>query len=398
MSTPNYRRSLRLLQIEAVLTAMMFAMPIFTIFFKDEIGLSYAQIGLSQAVFTIPLLTLNIASGWIADAFSRKACNIFGDALEAVGFVIYATASSFWQVVIAELLLGIGVAFSSGADTGLMKAYADKLRLSYTYISAQTNKWRTVGEAFAVGLGGVIGAHSPRVAIVLSAVTCGMGAIVSCFIDEAGERRARAGTNLRGEIHHAIRDMTAITRYALYDHKPLAWRVFGYAISRNVTHALVWMLTPLMIMAGVPVSVLGIGWVLNLAAVWIGSHAAQHLPHGLSDRQQFAIGALVFVVGATALSVQVSALTIWLYGSFGFVRGWYGSLMPPIVQKHTPDDMQSTVMSVAGTVGNAMYIPLVWGMSALGDVSPQWSVAGNLVLFAPLLVLVMYKLSPVERR
>jgi hypothetical protein len=72
MSTPNYRRSLRLLQIEAVLTAMMFAMPIFTIFFKDEIGLSYAQIGLSQAVFTIPLLTLNIASGWIADAFSLK--------------------------------------------------------------------------------------------------------------------------------------------------------------------------------------------------------------------------------------------------------------------------------------------------------------------------------------
>ncbi|MBP7760437.1 MFS transporter [Candidatus Saccharibacteria bacterium] len=389
----TYYRSLRLLQIEAVLTSMLFVMPILTVFFKDEIGMSYAQIGLSQAAFTIPLLLLNIASGWIADAFSRRACNIFGDALEVVGFALYAVATDFWQIVIAELLLGIGVAFSTGADVGLMKAYADKLQMSYARISAQTNKWRTVGEGIAVGLGGVIGAYSPRIAIALSAVTCGLGAVLSYFVVEAGERRARHGASLREEIRHALHDMATITRYALHDHKPLAWRIVGYALSRNVTHALIWMLTPLLLLAGVPAHIIGIGWILNLTAVWLGSHLAEQLPDSRSDPWRFAVGSVVFVVAALGLSITVSLATIWLYAGFGFVRGWFAATMTPIVQQHTPDDMQSTVMSIAGTVGNAIYIPLVWAMSALGDISPQWSVLGNLVLFAPLLVLVTYKLS-----
>ena len=392
MTQHTYYRSLRLLQLEAVVTGMVFAMPILTIFFKEEIGMSYAQIGLSQAAFTLPLLLLNIASGWIADAFSRRACNMFGDALGVVGFGIYTVATSFEQVVIAELIIGIGAAFSTGADTALMKAYAEKLNLSYARISAQTNKWRTVGEGLAVGLGGVIGAYSPRAAIALSAVTYGAGAVLSYIIVEAGERRARQGANFREEVSHAVRDMARITRYALHGHKPLMWRIIGYALSRNVTHSLIWMLTPLMVLAGVPIAVLGIGWILNLAGVWLGSHLAEKLPDEASDLRRFTIGALVFVGAAVGLSISVNLITIWLYAGFGFARGWFASTMPPIVQEQTPDDMQSTVMSVAGTVGNAIYIPLIWGFSALGDISPQWSVLGNLVLFAPLLFIVARKL------
>lgn len=388
----TYHRSLRLLQLEAVVTSMLFVMPVLTIFYRHDIGMDYAQIGLSQAAFTAPLLLLNIASGWIADAFSRKACNIFGDVLEVIGFGIYAFASSFWQIVGAEFILGIGVAFSSGADTALMKAYAEKLHMSYARISAQTNKLRTIGEGIAVGLGGVIGAANPRLAIGLSAVTCGIGAVLSMLIIESGERRERRGVNLREQASHALRDMARITRYALHGHKPLAWRIIGYALSRNVTHPLIWMLTPLMLLAGVPAAVIGVGWILNLVAVWAGSRLAEQFADDMSEYRQFGIGAIIFVVAAAGLAASVNLITICLYAGFGFVRGWFSSTMPPIVQEHTPDDMQSTVMSVGGTVGNAIYIPLVWGFSALGDTTPQLSVAGNLILFAPLMWLVSRKL------
>ncbi len=397
MHNPYYR-SLRLLQLESVATAMVFAMPILTIYFKDEIGMSLAQVGLSQAAFTIPLLLLNVVSGWIADTFSRRWCNFFGDALEVVGFLVYACATSFWQIVGAEVLLGIGVACSTGADTALFKAYTDRLKISYERVSAQTNEWRTLGEMCAVGVGGVVGAYNPRLAIGLSAASCAVGAVLSYLVIEDGERRARPKGTFVAILRHAVADMVRITRYSLHGHAPLAWRVIGYAVGRNVTHALIWMLTPLLVLAGVPAQIIGIGWMLNLAAVWLGSRVARRASLALTDAQRYGVALVVFVIAAGGLSINVSLVTIGLYAGYGFIRGWIASVMPPMVQMHTPADMQSTVMSVSGTIGNLIYIPLVWGFSALGDWSPQWSVLANLVLFAPIMMLITRKLSINERK
>ncbi len=394
----SYLRSLRLLQAEAVVTGMVFAMPILTIFFQKELGMSMSQIGLSQAIFTLPLLTLNVIGGWIADAFSRKACNIFGDSLEVLGFGLYTFADSFSDVLVAELILGVGIAFSAGADTALFQAYAERLAMSYTVIAAQTNKWRTVGEAIAVGIGGVVGAYSPRVAIAMSMATGLIGVILSSYITEAGERRVRRGSTLHGTAIYALRDIASITRYTLYGHRPLAWRVFASALANNTTHALIWVLTPLMIMAGVPAAIIGVGWMLTLFGVWCGSQAAQLAPERLQDHHRYAVGAVMFVITALVLTLSVNIVTIWLYAGFGFARGWFSSIMSPIILRHAPSDTHSTVSSLTGTLANALYIPLVWGLGTLGDISPQLSVSASLILFAPLLLLVVHKLSIYERK
>lgn len=381
-------RSLKLLQIEAVLTSVVFAMPILNLFFAVEIGMSLEQVGLSQAIFTASLMVLNIPTGWLADRFSRKACNIVGDIIAAGGFVYYAFAGSFTDVVVAELILGVGLAFSGGADVGLLKAYCKELKRSYEQVTARIARWRPIAEMAAVTFGGVLGAQYPRLTILLSGMTYLSGAILSWFLVEAGERRKNTV--------HPLKDMARIVVYALHGHRRLRWSILAYAFSRESTHALIWILTPLLIFAGVPPHIVGVAWALNLVAVWCGAQLAGRVNLRYADWRLIAMGCAVFVAAAGTLSVHVSIFTVALYGGFGFARGWFSVIMPPIVQKHTPDDMQSTVWSLAGTVAQAFYIPIVWYIGKLGDIEPRMAVFGSFVIFTPLLALSVYNIRRQE--
>lgn len=382
-------RSIRLLQAETMLASTIFAMPIMNLFYKDEIGMSLAEVGLSQAIFTLAVLFLNIPTGWLADRFSRKACNAFGDTVAALGFVYYAFAQQFSDVVIAEIVIGIGVAFSTGADAGLMKAYAEASGRNYQKLVAETSQLRPIGEAVAMIVGGVVGAANPRLAIALSGVAYGIGAALSCFLVEAGEHRASG--------KHPLRDMVDITHYTLRGHTQLAWNVGALASSNNLTHAIIWVFTPLMLLAGVPPYVIGVGWAINLGAVWFGSFLAHRVAYKLGEARQFLVGVTVFIVCSCVLLPSINLVTIWFYAGFGFVRGWGAGVLPPIVQRHSPADSQSTVLSVASSVAQLMYIPLVWGFGALGDAGPQWSIAANLALFAPVLVVIYRNLRRLEQ-
>lgn len=391
MTSRHYQRSLRWLQAEMLITTAVFAMPIINLFFAREIGMTLTQVGLSQAIFTVVLFGLNIPTGWIADRFSRKACNALGDLVAAAGFAYYAQAASFGDVIIAEVVVGIGMAFSGGADVALLRAYSLALQVPYLRISAQLNTWRPVSEIAASIIGGLVGAWQPRATFLLTALAFVVGAIISLFIREAGERRVNTV--------HPLRDMARITRYALHGHGQLAWSIAGAAIGREASHAMVWLLTPVLLLAGVPPVALGVCWAANLLAVSAGAAAAHRWAEASREWQRFAIGLACMVIAGTALAVlPLHVATVWLYVGFGLGRGWMSAVLPALVQDHTPSDIQATVSSVAASVSQFVYIPLVWGIGALAEHSVPLAFAGNTLLFLPLGVVIAYQLARYERR
>lgn len=383
------RDSLRRLKVEAVITTAVLAMPIMTEFYLN-IGMNYAQIGLSQAIFTIAVLMLNVPTGWLADRFSRKWCNVAGDSLAAVGFVGYAFAQSFADVIIAEIIIGIGMAFSNGADIALLRAYCRRLMEQFEKHWAQVTTWQPLVQIVAVIAGGVIGTHSPRLVILLSAVPFAIGALLSLSIKEAGERRVSE--------HNPFKDMAIITRYALHGHKRLAWTILATATAREITHPVIWLLTPLLLAAGVPVAALGLGWAANLLAVSAGARTAGLVAQKLSEWQRFAAPAVAALAVMLLLGTSLSMMTVILYAVFGFSRGWYMAVMSPMIQAHTPDDIQSTVVSVAGSVSQLLYIPLVWGLGVLADISLSTALYGSFAVFGPLVLLSAFKLRQYEGR
>lgn len=383
--------SFRLLQTEMVLTKSLMAMSIMTPFFYS-IGMNQAQIGLSQALFTVALLALNIPTGWLADRFSRRWCNFGGDVLITASLLYYSQASGFVDVVIAEIVFGIGAALSQGADSGLQKAFCWLLakgdRANEEHLlhksNSLTNSLQFAVQMILVFMGGVIGSYDMRLAIGLSAVPYVIGALCMLCMREVGER-------LVSKHRNPLRDMVGVVQ-EMARHRELSPRIAAYAIGRELTHVMVWSATPIMLFAGVAPSLIGLGWAVNSAAAIVGSLLARRYAPRMAEWVQFGGMCLAVLLALAVMAVHLSLATVGLYMVMGLGQGWSGVVLRGMLQRHAPAEKMSMIDSAAGTSAQLLYVPLVMIIGIVGAIDIRLTLVAIIVVFVPLACLISHRL------
>ena len=389
----NNATSLRLLQLEMVLTATLLSIPIMVPFYQS-IGMDQAQIGLSQALFTLALLMVNVPTGWLADRFSRKVCNAVGDLGCAVSLVLYSQAQSFVDVVLIEIAFGISMAFTQGADDGLFKAYADAIDptgRSYVRKLATVRTWQPLAQAVALVLGGFVGAQDIRLGIGVSAIPYFVGAVLSMIMRETGER-------LQQEHAHPVADMWLVSRRIVGANAHVRWLIIAYAVGREATHVTVWVLTPVLLVVGVPLQFVAIGWVVNMMANVAGARLAGRYSHRLSDWQRFLFPILAVGAALVVMGIHLSLATVWLYAVLGVVQGWTSVVLMPMLQARVANNVSSTVSSIAKSCAQLLYIPLVWAINAAGVVDVRLSLLATAAVFVSLGTVTAWKLRQCEKK
>lgn len=380
------KRNLKLVMFEAIISAGLMCIPIMTPFFVD-IGLNQEQIALSQIIFTVVIMTLNIPTGWIADRFSRKWANVIGDFGCATAMILYSQVQGFSGVVGCEIMFGIFLAFSQGVDATLLKHFTSKLDDSgkmFKTKTAQIAAWQYVVNFVLMLLGGPIGAISFRLAIALSSVTFLASGVAALLIHDDSE-------NLVPVHKNPLKDMGRMVAHAAKD-KALRLRIFAFAVSREATHGIIWVFTPLMLLAGVPLAVVSLGWVVNSAASFIGARVAQKYVNRLQEWQIFAIPIAMVTVGLGVMCIHFSIATLWLYLLMGTTQGWTAATMLPLIQNRVSPTEQTSIISVAKVVAQFLYIPAVWLIGVAADVKLEYSMAMTLLVFIPLSVPILIKL------
>lgn len=385
------RTSLRFLQAEVVVTGVIIAMPIMVPFY-NSIGMNQGQIGLSQSLFTIALLLLNIPTGWIADRFSRKMCNAFGDFGGALALVLYSQATCFSQIVLCEILFGLTGAFSSGADGALIKGHTDKIDKSgqlFHDICASNAIWRPIAQVIALVISGLVGASNPRLAIAISAIPYAVGCILSFFIREEGIR-------LVSKHKNPVKDIARVVKETVLTSARLRWLILAFSLGNRITHVMIWALTPILIYAGVPLTIVAAGWVLNTFAQVIGAMIARKIARRLKKWQRFALPSLAVILVLMVMSINLSIFTVWLYAVLGLAHGWNSSVLLPMVQNEIPANIQATALSVADTFSRIIYVPLVWIIGSAGSSDIRFSMVATVIIFLPLILLTAKKLKNLE--
>ena len=190
LALSSAKKNLRLVMAESAVTAGLMAMSIMTPFF-NSVGLNNEQISLTQIVFTLVVIVLNIPTGYIADRISRKWANIIGDFGHGFLFIAYAFTNNFLSIVICESLIGVMSALSGGVDQSLLKHFSGKLadatgESENKILKSKTAKlecYKQICNLILLALGGPIGAIDLRLAIALSGINQFAGGIISIFID-----------------------------------------------------------------------------------------------------------------------------------------------------------------------------------------------------------------------
>ena len=389
----SIKGSLRLLRFEIIITGTMMAMPIMVPFYHS-IGMNQGQIGLSQTVFTAALLFINIPTGWIADRFSRRLSNAIGDLGCVLALLFYSQASSFGDVVAAEIVFGLSLAFSQGADSALLRAYTQVLDSSGQLFSRQNwviSMWQPIAQVVALIIGGFIGAQDPRLAIGISAAPYFIGSLLSFFIKEQGER-------LVSQHKNPLRDMVRVTRESVGTDPHLRWLILGYGVGREITHVMIWALTPLLLFAGVPLGIVALGWVLNSVSVALGARIAGWFGENLREWQKFTIPTIAVLLGLGVMSLHLSLGTIGLYTLLGLAQGWTAALLLPMVQNKAPEGNQATVISIAKSASQLLYIPLVWVVGLAGNIDIRLTMVATIIIFTPMIIVIARRLYILERK
>lgn len=376
-------RNLRLVMFESAITAGLISMSIMTPFFY-EIGLNNTEIALSQALFTIVLSMFNLPMGWLADRLSRKWANVIGDFGSFIGFILYSTVDSFAGVVFCECWLGIFLSISQGVDFTLLKHFSNQITADEALFckkSAQLTFWQNFCTLILVLLGGPLGAISFRLAIALSGVPSFLGGLASLFIKDDSERLLPTHAN-------PLCDMFRIIKYTLQRPR-LRTRLFAYAVGREMTHGIIWVLTPMLLAASVPLEVVSIAWAIDGLARTVGARLAVRYAPNLEAKQIFALPLLLMTISMSVLTVRLNLWTISIYLLMSIVCGWTGATLLPLVQEETPPTEQTTVISLAKVMGQILYIPVSLVIGRVSDIQLHYAALATILIFLPLGLMIL---------
>ncbi|MBR2704232.1 MAG: MFS transporter [Clostridia bacterium] len=387
-----YGINLRRIVWETVLTSIGAGFCVSTVtIFWNSIGMDQTAIGFVQMMFTIAMVLLDIPMGYIADRFNRKLLNVLGDVGVAVTFVFYAFAQNMYMAMLAECLLGLFLAMTNGVDQSFIKYNCNKVDPSgelfkKTNIKVQTAKYFMLFAATVIG--GFIAKYNLRLTLALSFVPYFMGGLIAFKIKDF---------DLKKEAKHKnpVKDMVITVKDVVADAKTRTL-MFAYVLGKELTHAQIWVFTPLMIMVGVPIEIVSMGWALNYLAQIIGSKVSEKMIH-FKTSNKFAIPFALEFVWIAVLVINTNIITIWLFTLNGFVHGLLeGSMITPL-QEATKDEVQTSVMSIASTGARLLYIPLVYIINYLGNLELKLALVGVIVILAPISLITYIMLKKIEK-
>ena len=107
-------------------------------FFKEWGGLQQAQIQIIQRRFMFWIFILEIPTGILGDKKGIKASVILGTFLIALSHFIYIITPDFRLFLFAELIMALGVAFTSGSNSAWLYDLTKGLGLQQQYRKIQT--------------------------------------------------------------------------------------------------------------------------------------------------------------------------------------------------------------------------------------------------------------------
>jgi predicted MFS family arabinose efflux permease len=331
---------------------VLFPIPVITLFFKDQLGMSIADLMLLQAWFGLVAVLLEFPSGYVADRLGHRLSLLVGAVLWVLGWCLYVRAEDFSGAVVAESLLAAGLAFFSGADAALLYESLERDERPGEYVRWE-GRGRAAGqvcEAASSAIGGWLYAIAPRLpfAAQIPTAIAALGIALALRDDrkrgaEKGEDRAVDGSvpSSRSHLTRAL----AVLRFAGAHRRLRA--AFALSVSLSISSfVMVWLIQPYLQARGVPAAWLGPLWAF--ANLWLAGASL------LSGRIADAIGVSATLLVCALLAPTAYALlavsgSVWggaAYLLLMTLRGLQGPLLVAAIQADAPSADRAAVLSL----------------------------------------------------
>ncbi len=377
----------RVYLIHAAVTALFFdiAFALNLVYQAEVIGLDPLQLVLVGTTLEVAVLLFEVPTGIVADLYSRRLSIIIGFALVGLGILIEGLFPTFAAVLLAQVVWGIGITFTSGASQAWITDEVGEARAAQAFVrSGQISN--------VVGMVGLwISIALASVALNLPLIVAGIGFLLFTLflilvMPEAGFKPNRVeGRSSLQSMTHTLRESARLVRL-----KPVLLTMLALSLvygAYSESYDRLWR-KHLMDNFSLP----GIGELDPL--VWFGiigmvgavfTLALQEFARRRVNMNQHraTVRALMWIYGMVALAVVALSLTtefplalaaLWLIGA---LRATGGPIYDAWLNQNAEPELRATMFSV---IGQSNALGQIAGGPLLGWIGARSTVRVSLLI------------------
>ncbi len=340
---------------------VLFPIPVVILFWTDRIGLSLTQIMVLQAIFGLASVVFEFPSGYLADRVGYRAALLTGATLWALGWTVYAIATTFTQIALGEIVLGAGNAFVSGADSALLfasLAAADDVG-AYTRWEGRTRAAGQACEAGSSAVGGWLYSVTPRLPFWLQVPNALAAVALVAAMPQPPRAQATIETSHVARMWHVVRTTLG--------HRRLRTAMQLSVTLGLSTFTMVWLIQPWMQRRGIPVAWFGPIWAA--AHLWLAtvSLASARIADAIGVRTTLIVSAVLVVVGYALLATLDSPWAVAAYLCFMTTRGLQSPILATVIQADAPHEDRASVLSLNALCFRLAFVACGPAVGALVD-------------------------------
>ncbi len=353
-------------------------MPVVVLFYQDN-GMGMHEIFILKSIYSIAIVTLELPSGWMADVWGRRKTLILGAILGSAGFLMYSFSFGFWAFVAAEIVLGAGHSFVSGADSAMLYESLKTEKKSDKYVKheGRITSAGNFAEAIAGISAGFLAAISLRTPFYFQFVVASL-AIPAAF--SLAEPTVQAATHV-----HSVKRVMLDIKNTLLKQANLRISILLSAVTGTATLTFAWLVQPFFKAIDIPVELFGILWTALNLSVGVSSAFAYRFEGKLNRRKE-----ILFIIVLLSAGYLLSGLAVMREGLvflflFYLGRGLATPVFKNYINLYTPSEMRATILSVRNLViriSFAIIGPLLGWMTDNVSLNTAFILAGTIYLAA----------------
>lgn len=351
-------------------------------------GLNLFEVNLVNCFYFLTLFITEIPTGAFADVFGRKTSYVLSCFISATGFLLYAYASSFWQFVTAEVVVGIGVTFASGAfqawlfDSLQHHGYDGDIK----HVFAHAQIWPKVASMFAAYVGSQAAQYSMHLPFCMEGVVlCVEGTLVLFWLTEEYFQKQPFSFKLG---LHSMREMVEHTITYGVKNTSIRFLLLVGILQTLCVQAPNMQWQPFFRNQSLHVGLLGYVSVAIACALMCGSYIAKHITVQPSQEKRMLVLCQVMtglcLVGAVYAPFPYSLVLFILHE---IPRGMYVPIKDKFLHDNIPSHARATVSSFEST---APHLGSIVGLLGSGYVADQYGIGHTWVCSG--LVLILFTL------
>lgn len=357
-------------------------MAIISVFYTREIGMSVQEIMWLQGSFGLAMLLLEFPSGYLADRIGYRRSLIIASFTQIVGWGIYAWATTFPQIVLAEMILGGGFALVSGSDQALL--YESLLETDqeelYAKWSGRMKFWGQFGEGSAAVFAGSLYAYANRSPFMIEIVVWLVAIVVAFRIVEPNRHRPPSKDNWA--------QIKRMLGRVMVDNPALRTTFFTIILLGMSSFIPVWTIQLYALEGGLKESWLGPLWAVANYVVAFGAIISHRLSKSWGTKRVLLVCAALVVGGYLGLGLSYGLFGFMFYYALTLNRGLFNPILQHEEQRLITSADRAGFLSLRSLCFRGIFLMTAPFIGMLMDQNGQQAVFLGLTGVFAVLVLV----------